>query len=39
VEFGYTFPQNSAFLRKARISQLRLYINANNLFTLFDQMS
>lgn len=39
VELGYTFPENSSFLRKARISSLRVYVNANNLLTLFDQMS
>ena len=39
VELGYTFPKHSAFLRKARISELRIYLNANNLLTLFDQMS
>ena len=39
IELGYTFPSNSPFLRKAKISMLRLYINANNVLTLFDQMS
>lgn len=39
VEIGYTFPENSSFLKKAGISSLRIYANANNLFTLFDQMS
>ena len=39
VEIGYTFPENSPFLKKAGISSLRIYANANNLFTLFDQMS
>ena len=39
VELGYSFPSNSPFLRKARISGLRFYINANNLLTMFDQMS
>ena len=39
VELGYTFPTNSPLLAKARISSLRLYANANNLLTLFDQMS
>ena len=39
VELGYTFPANSAFLRKARISGLRVYVNANNLVTMFDKMS
>ena len=39
LELGYTFPQNSTFLRKAHISGLRIYANANNLLTLFDKMS
>ena len=39
VELGYTFPANSPLLARARISSLRLYANANNLLTLFDQMS
>lgn len=39
VELGYTFPENSRFLRKAHISGLRVYVNANNLLTLFDKMS
>jgi len=39
VEFGYTFPKNSAFMQKLKISGLRIYANANNLLTLFDKMS
>ena len=39
VEFGYTFPKNSAFMQKVKISGLRVYVNANNLLTLFDKMS
>ena len=39
VELGYTFPGNSPLLARARISSLRVYANANNLLTLFDQMS
>ncbi len=39
VEFGYTFPKNSAFMQKMKISGLRIYANANNLLTLFDKMS
>ena len=39
LEIGYNFSQNSAALKKAGISGLRVYINANNLFTLFDKMS
>ena len=39
MELGYTVPENAPFLKKARISGLRIYINANNLLTLFDQMS
>ena len=39
VELGYTFPGNSPLLQRARISSLRIYANANNLLTLFDQMS
>lgn len=38
-EAGYTFPQNSPLLKKAGISSMRIYMNANNLLTLFDQMS
>lgn len=39
IELGYTFPGNSKFLKKAGMSSLRIYANANNLLTLFDQMS
>ena len=39
IEFGYTFPKNSAFMQKIKISGLRIYANANNLLTLFDKMS
>ncbi len=39
IEIGYTFQEGSAFLRKAGISSLRLYFNANNILTLFDMMS
>ena len=39
VEIGYTFPEKSQLLQRARISSLRVYANANNLLTLFDQMS
>lgn len=38
VEIGYSFNPNSPFMRKARISGLRVYMNANNLATLFDKM-
>ena len=39
VELGYTFPEKSQLLQRAKISSLRVYANANNLLTLFDQMS
>lgn len=39
IEMGYTFSENSPFLRKIGVAGLRLYANANNLLTLFDQMS
>ncbi len=39
VEIGYTFDQKMPLLRRARISGLRVYANANNLLTFFDQMS
>lgn len=39
VEIGYTFAQNNAFIRKMGISSMRVYANANNLLTLFDEMS
>lgn len=38
IELGYTFPQDLPFMRKAKISALRVYVNANNVFTLFDKM-
>lgn len=38
VEIGYSFSPNSKFMRRARISGLRIYMNANNLVTMFDQM-
>ena len=39
VEIGYTFSENSPFLNRIGVAGLRLYANANNLLTLFDQMS
>ncbi|MCQ2158311.1 MAG: TonB-dependent receptor [Bacteroidales bacterium] len=39
VEIGYSFRENSPFLRKMGIAGMRIYANANNLVTLFDQMS
>ncbi len=39
VEIGYTFRDNSPFLRKMGVSSMRIYANANNLLTLFDEMS
>ena len=38
LEVGYQFPRGSSFLKYAGISSLRVYANANNIFTLFDQM-
>jgi TonB-linked SusC/RagA family outer membrane protein len=38
LETGYSFPASSGFLQSAGISSLRVYVNANNLFTLFDKM-
>lgn len=38
LEIGYNFSQNSPALKRAGISSLRLFINANNLCTLFDKM-
>ncbi len=38
VELGYSFSPDSKFLRKAKISGLRVYVNANNLATMFDKM-
>lgn len=38
LEVGYTFPASNSFLQLAGISSLRVYMNANNLFTLFDKM-
>lgn len=38
VEIGYSFRPESRFMRAARISGLRIYMNANNLATLFDKM-
>ncbi len=39
IEVGYTFPGSCAFMRRCGISSLQVYVNANNLFTLFDEMS
>jgi TonB-linked SusC/RagA family outer membrane protein len=39
VEIGYTFNPKTPLLQRARISGLRIYANANNLLTFFDQMS
>ena len=38
IEIGYSFSPDSKFMKKARISGLRIYVNANNVFTLFDKM-
>ena len=38
IELGYSFSPDSKFMKKAKISGLRIYINANNVFTLFDKM-
>jgi TonB-linked SusC/RagA family outer membrane protein len=38
VEIGYSFNPNSPFMKRSRISGLRVYMNANNLATLFDKM-
>lgn len=39
VEVGYTFREGSSFLRKIGVASMRIYANANNLLTLFDEMS
>lgn len=39
IEIGYTFNKELPVLKRAHISGLRVYANANNLFTFFDQMS
>ncbi|MDE6147062.1 MAG: TonB-dependent receptor [Bacteroidales bacterium] len=38
IEIGYSFSPEYAFMKKARISGLRIYVNANNLVTMFDKM-
>lgn len=38
LEVGYTFPATSRFLKQAGMTSLRVYMNANNVFTLFDKM-
>lgn len=38
LEAGYSFSATSRFLKSAGISSLRVYANANNVFTLFDKM-
>lgn len=38
MEVGYSFPASSSFLQSAGMSSLRVYVNANNVFTLFDKM-
>lgn len=39
LELGYTFAKNSRLLQMSGMSSLRIYANANNLLSLFDQMS
>jgi len=39
IEIGYTFGDKAKFMRRAKISSLRVYLNANNLLTMFDKMS
>ena len=39
VEIGYSFSPNAKFMKRAKISGLRIYLNANNLFMLYDKMS
>lgn len=38
IEIGYSFSPDSRFMKKAKISGLRIYVNANNVFTMFDKM-
>ena len=38
IELGYSFSPDSKFMRRARLSGLRIYMNANNLLTMFDKM-
>lgn len=38
IEIGYSFPADSRFMKAAKISALRIYVNANNLWTMFDKM-
>ena len=38
VEIGYSFSPESKFMKRARISGLRVYLNSNNLLTMFDKM-
>jgi TonB-linked SusC/RagA family outer membrane protein len=38
IEIGYSFPATMKFMRFAGISSLRIYANANNVWTIFDKI-
>ncbi|WP_163175131.1 TonB-dependent receptor [Bacteroides sp. 51] len=38
IELGYTFPSSMRFMQAAKISSLRLYANANNVYTFINKM-
>ena len=38
LEIAYSFNPSAPFMKSAGLSQLRVFSNANNIFTLFDKM-
>ena len=38
MEVGYTFPRNANFLKVAGLSSLRVYANANNIYTFMNKL-
>ena len=38
VEISYTFPKSNAFMKTAKLSSLRVYLNGNNLYTFHNDM-
>lgn len=38
IELGYTFPSSTGFMQAAKISSLRVYANANNIYAFVNKM-
>ncbi len=38
IELGYTFPASMRFMKATKMSSLRLYANANNVYAFINKM-